>query len=265
MSENNTTVLPSVQVCGVQVHALRESECVAWIGDELAQGRGGWVVTANLDHLRRLVVDGSYAGLCAGATLLVADGMPLIWASRLQGTPLPERVAGSDLISSLTEMAAAKGKSVFLLGGDAGTAEKAAAVLCQRYPNLRVAGTYCPPWGFEDDAAEHKKIVDAVAKARPDIVYVALGSPKQERLIESLRWSCPGAWWMGVGISFSFLCGEVHRAPRWLQRLGLEWLCRLVGEPRRLGRRYLIEGLPFAARLLASAAMRRLGMVRAKR
>jgi N-acetylglucosaminyldiphosphoundecaprenol N-acetyl-beta-D-mannosaminyltransferase len=112
--------------------------------------------------------------------------------------------------------------------------------------------------GFEDDSHEMSRIAERLTTARPDIVYVALGSPKQERLIDQMRYLLPGAWWIGVGISFSFLCGEVKRAPRWMQRLGLEWVHRLAQEPRRLGRRYLLEGLPFASSLLVSAAWNRI-------
>ncbi|MFW6061966.1 MAG: WecB/TagA/CpsF family glycosyltransferase [Planctomycetota bacterium] len=223
------------------------------IVDALADGRGGWVVTPNLDHLRRLRLDGQFRDVCRQASLLVADGVPLVWASRMQGTPLPERVAGSNLIFSLTEAAAVEGRSIFLLGGNPGTAEAAADEFRRRYPRIHVAGTYCPPVGFESDAEEMARIRTVLADARPDIVYVALGSPKQERLILQLRELLPQTWWLGVGVSFSFVCGDVRRAPRWMQRVGLEWLHRLCQEPRRLARRYLVHGIPFAAHLFASA------------
>ena len=154
---------------------------------------------------------------------------------------------------------AKRGLSVFLLGGSPGAAEGAAAVLGERYPSLTVAGTYCPPHGFEQDEAELKRIERAVVEANPAIVFVGLGSPKQERLIERLRERLPGAWWLGVGVSFSFLCGQVRRAPRWMQVIGLEWVHRLAQEPRRLARRYLVEGLPFAAWLLGRSALAGLG------
>ncbi len=183
--------------------------------------------------------------------------MPLIWASRLMGRPLPGRVAGSDLISSLSSEAAARGKSVFLLGGNAGTAEAAGRELCRRYPNLEVCGAACPPMGFERSDTEMNKIVEALCKSKPDIVFVALGSPKQERLVATLllRWRhvLPRIWWLGVGISFSFIAGEVERAPRWLQVIGLEWLHRLASEPRRLAQRYLLQNLPYVFKLFASS------------
>lgn len=249
--------LPTVRLRGVNLHAITEAGCIQHILRSLDRGYGGVVVTPNLDHLRRCLKDVRFGALVTEADLVVADGMPLIWASRLQGTPLPERVAGSDLISSLSAAAAERDRSVYLLGGDPGTAEGAAQVLRQRHPNLKIAGTHCPPMGFEQDEAATAKMIADVRAARPDIVYVALGSPKQELLIERLRGLVPGAWWLGVGNSFSFLCGQVPRAPLWMQKRGLEWVHRLMHEPRRLFKRYVVMGLPFAAMTFASAAGQR--------
>ena len=249
--------LPVVRLCGVPLHAITERQCIQHVLDALDAGRGGWIVTANLDFLRRLGRDASFAALCAKASLIVADGMPLIWASRLQGTPLPERVPGSDLVPSLSAAAAERGRSVYLLGGDTGTADAAAAILEQRFPTLRIAGTACPLLGFEHDERALGEVIENLVSASPDIVYVALGSPKQEILIDQARSLLPATWWMGVGISFSYLCGHVRRAPRWMQRLGLEWLCRLTQEPGRLGKRYLLQGIPFAVALLGEALTHR--------
>ncbi len=248
--------LPRVDIHGVRLHAVRESECIAHVLSELGTGRGGVVVTPNLDHLRRCVRDLHFGALVAEADLVVADGMPLVWASRLQGTPLPERVAGSNLISTLSAAAAAAGRSVFLLGGAEGTAQGAADVLRQRHPDIRIVGTYCPRLGFEKHPRQMAEISQLLTAAAPDIVFVALGSPKQEHLIAKLRPSLPGAWWLGVGVSFSFLTGNVHRAPTWMQRAGVEWAHRLWQEPRRLFKRYIVHGLPFAASLLGRAAYR---------
>ena len=250
--------LPIVWVEGVAIHAITEVACIEIILSELDLGRGGWVITHNLDHLRRRVHDPSFAAICAEATLVVADGMPLIWASRLQDTPIPERVAGSNLTVSLSAKAAARDRSIFLLGGSPGTARAAAAVLRARHPAIRIAGTYCPPIGFENDADEVRRLGATVIDASPDIVYVALGSPKQERLIHALRSDLPGAWWLGVGISLSFVSGHIKRAPLWMQRSGLEWVHRLAQEPHRLGRRYLMDGIPFAVQLLTGSAWHRM-------
>jgi N-acetylglucosaminyldiphosphoundecaprenol N-acetyl-beta-D-mannosaminyltransferase len=249
--------LPTVTIRGQRFHALTEAQVIQHILRELAGGRGGWVITPNVDHLRRLSKDAALRELYRRADLVVADGMPLIWVSRLLGTPLPERVAGSSLVSTLSESAAQNHRSVYLLGGDEGTAEASARLLKQRYPNLEIAGVSCPAAGFEKDAAKLGVLVDSLVRADPDIIYVALGSPKQERLIDMLRTTLPRAWWLGIGISFSLLCGRVRRAPGWMQHVGLEWLHRLFQEPKRLARRYLMQGLPFALGLLASAPFER--------
>ncbi len=261
MTESETatpqrTLLPTIELLGTRIHAITERTCVAHVMDELQNGRGGSIVTPNLDHLRRLRGDGAFRAICESADLVVADGMPLVWASRLQRTPLPERVAGSNLIHSLTAACAAAGRSVYFLGGDPGTAEATARILAARHPGLRVAGTSCPAVGFDRDDARFAALVADLRAAKPDVVYVALGSPKQEQCIARWKALLPSAWWLGIGISFSFVCGDVQRAPRWMQKAGLEWVHRLAQEPGRLAKRYLVHGIPFAFRLLATSAWR---------
>jgi len=248
--------LPAIMLHGIRLNAIDEQACIDYILTESEAGRGGVVVTPNVDHLRRCRQDVSFSALVAEADLVVADGMPLIWASRLQATPLPQRVAGSDLISSLSRACAAKGKSIYLLGGDPGTAEAAAKVLSERNPQLKIAGTLCPVQGFENDEERMQEIIFVLQSARPDVVFVALGSPKQERVIDRIRRTMPRTWWLGVGVSFSFLSGTVRRAPVWMRKCGLEWVHRLAQEPRRLFKRYVVVGLPFATHLLGRAAVR---------
>lgn len=240
------------------LHPLTERACVSHVATELDARHGGWIVTANVDYARRMVCDHEFAALCADASLVVADGMPLVWASRLRGRPVPERVTGSSLIWTLSAMAETTKRSVYLLGGSPGTAENAAAVLQRRHPDLRVAGIASPQLTSEINPDDLQAVADSIAEAQPDIVFVALGSPKSERLIAALRPRHPRVWWIGVGISFSFVSGDVARAPAWMQRAGMEWLHRVVQEPTRLARRYFVDDAPFAAMLLASAAWSRL-------
>lgn len=242
---------------GVCVHAVTERQCVSWISDAWDQGRGGWLHTVNLDHLRMIHAGIFFPHELPDAELRVCDGAPLVWASRLQGTPLPERVAGSNLIRSLTESAAASQRSVFFLGGNPGSAEGAAAQLLEEFPGFKVAGILCPDFGFEKNPAALEEVAQILRKSEADLVFVALGGPKSERLIQDWKRMMPSTWWAGVGISFSFVTGEVKRAPRWVQASGLEWTHRLLQEPRRLAKRYLVYGLPFALRLFAHSLKQR--------
>lgn len=246
-----------IRLMGVEIDRVDAQGACDAILRGLDEGRGGWVITPNLDILRRLVIDTQFSTLCADADLRLADGMPLVWASRIRGTPLPERVAGSDLIWKLASRAAAAGRSLYLLGGNPGSADAAAAELTRRNPGLRIAGTACPPMGYEDLDGYLDGLERSLVDAAPDIVFVGLGSPKQELLIRRLRAVLPRAWFLGVGVTFSFTAGQIRRAPRWMQRLGLEWCHRLAMEPGRLWRRYIVHGAPFAGRLIVCSSIDR--------
>jgi N-acetylglucosaminyldiphosphoundecaprenol N-acetyl-beta-D-mannosaminyltransferase len=238
---------------GVSLDALTEEQVIDRVLDGVTMGTGGWICPVNLDVLRQCVESEPVRELVQSADMVVADGMPVLWASRVAGEPLPERVAGSSLTFSLTAAAAERGASVYLLGGSPGAADGAAARLKEQHPMLQIAGTACPPVGFEHDEREMATIERALEAAKPDIVFVGLGFPKQDRLAVRLRERFRGTWFISCGISLSFASGHIQRAPRALQASGLEWLYRLVQQPRRLFRRYLIEGLPFAAKLLLTA------------
>ena len=246
MTPTQTRSQGAVTLMGLAISPLTEDQTIAELLGALGQGRGGWLVTANLDQLRQYYGSPDIRELLAGADMVVADGMPLV-------------LAGSDLVWSLTAEAARGGRSVYLLGDVPEARERAAASLTRRYPDLQIAGAYSPPLGFDADPDEVERIRRRLTEARPDLVYVALGFPKQEWLIAELRADLPNAWFVGVGISLSFAGGYVKRAPRWMMRLGLEWLHRLIQEPRRLARRYLVNGLPFGLRLMAHALVERLG------
>jgi N-acetylglucosaminyldiphosphoundecaprenol N-acetyl-beta-D-mannosaminyltransferase len=258
LSAAKTEHVRRVRVMGARIAAITEADAVQTIVDAAADGRGHWTITANLDHIRRYRSDAVAKGLMDDADLVVADGMPLIWASRLAGKPLPQRVAGSRMIWSICEAARARGQSIFLLGGDPGVAERAAEILTGSYPDIHIAGTACPPIGFQHDRRELERIRRALAEAMPDIVFVALGFPKQDLLIRSLRQSLPRASLVGVGISLSYVTKDVSPAPDWACRMGLEWAYRLSQEPIRLVRRYVVDGMPFAALMMFSAASHRL-------
>jgi N-acetylglucosaminyldiphosphoundecaprenol N-acetyl-beta-D-mannosaminyltransferase len=263
MPEHLTNGVPTgprrrTRLMGAPMDVVSEARAVHDIVAAAEAGQGHWTITANLDHLRRYHRHPAQKSLIDEADLVVADGMPLIWASRLAGEPLPERVAGSRMVWSICEIASARGQTVFLLGGDPGVAERAAQVFQDRYPGLRIAGTNCPTPGFEHDELQLGRIQRQITDAQPNIVFVALGFPKQDHLIRRLRRALPHASFLGVGISLSYATGDVSRAPDWVCQLGLEWAYRLAQEPtRQLVRRYVIDGFPFGVRLIVCAVQRR--------
>ena len=236
-----------VDLLGMKFDALSSGDVVQRVMDGIRGGTGGWIMTPNLDHLRRFVREPQVRHYFSGPDLVVADGQPLVWASYLQGTPLPGRVAGSDLISSVSAAAADVDCRVFLLGGAGHSSSGAATTLTERYPGLQVVGTHCPPMGFESDTAVQHAI-NCVVAAAPDIVFVGLPFPKADALILRLKARLPRTWLFGLGVSFSFITGDVRRAPIWMQKSGCEWAWRLSQEPGRLSRRYIVDGIPFALR-----------------
>jgi N-acetylglucosaminyldiphosphoundecaprenol N-acetyl-beta-D-mannosaminyltransferase len=219
----------------------------------LERGQGGWIVTANLDFLRRYVIDPSVRLLYDQAEIRVADGMPLVWACRLQGQPVPERVPGSSLLGLLIERAAVRGRSVYLLGGAPGVNERAAQVLLSKHPTLKLCGRSSPRISSPPTSDEVASVLVDLERAQPDILLVGLGSPKQEQLIQALRPALPATWTVGIGVSLSFVTGDVKRAPMWMRKIGMEWIHRMAQEPGRLMKRYLLDDLPFAVRLFPHA------------
>jgi len=242
-----------ISLMGVRIDCVTEQQVITRILSSIRQGRGGWIVTPNVDHLRIINQRPDLLAMLSEASLMVADGMPLIWASRLKGTPLPERVPGAGLILSLTAAASRAGASIFLLGGNPGDAEAAAAILKRLNKGLKVAGIMCPPFGFDTDPMQMSEVSDALRSAKPDIVYSCFGFPKEQFVIQALRRSLPAAWFLGLGGSFAIVSGRTRRAPIWVQSIGMEWVWRLGLEPRRLFGRYIVNDLPFAIRLLANA------------
>lgn len=249
---------PSVPIGAVSVMAMTEADVTTHVARSWRRRRGGSIVTVNVDILRALTRDSGLAAVVDAAQIVVADGMPLVWAASLAGYPLPERVTGASLVWTLAEAAARERRSVYLIGGDPGVPEAAARRLVEQFPELRIAGTESPPSGFEKDELQVAALAGRVRRAAPDLVLVGLGFPKQELLITRLRAAAPRAWFLGCGAGIAMAAGQFRRAPVLFQRLGAEWLHRLLLEPRRLARRYLVHDLPFALLLLARARSGRL-------
>ncbi len=211
-------------------------------------GQPHQVVTVNLDFLSIADRDADFEATLNQADLAVADGMPLVWLSRLKGEPLEERVAGVELVMESCRVGAEFGSKVFLLGAAPGVAEAAGRRIEETYPGIRIAGTYSPPIG-PLTPQENQRIIDLIHLAAPDFLFVALGAPRQDLWIHEHLNELHVPVAMGVGCVLDLLAGNVKRAPLWMQRTGLEWAFRLVQEPGRLWRRYLLNDLPLLARL----------------
>jgi N-acetylglucosaminyldiphosphoundecaprenol N-acetyl-beta-D-mannosaminyltransferase len=233
--------MKQVEILGVRIHSVTFDEAILEIKRMVGENQRGYVVTPTVDHMVKLRTDAEFREVYANASLVVADGMPILWASKFLGTPLAGRVCGSDLFPALCECAAERGWRVYFLGGMPGVAEKAAEALRRVNPSIQVVGTYSPPFGFEKDEAENRKIIAQIREARPDVLFVGLGAPKQEKWMYRYRNEHGAVVTLGIGISFDFVAGTLVRAPRWLQNIGLEWLWRVMAEPKRLWKRYLVE------------------------
>jgi N-acetylglucosaminyldiphosphoundecaprenol N-acetyl-beta-D-mannosaminyltransferase len=247
-----------IRVGGLWFDPLTQDEVVDAVRNAWRGGHGGSIIPVNVDVARAASRNAALAELVTRGSLVVADGMPLVWAARVMGDMLPERVAGSSLIFPLSEAAAADRKSIYLLGGAEGIPAKAAEALLSRFPDLRIAGTQSPEFGFDKTEEGTRRAVAAVVAAAPDLVFVGLGFPRQERLIERLRQELPNVWCLACGGGIAMAAGVARRASPVVQRLGFEWAHRLLLEPRRLARRYLLDDLPFALALLARSAAHRL-------
>lgn len=233
------------------IHAVTRGEAVRTVCDGAATGRGGTVLTPNVDILRQYLESERVQDIVDRTDLLVADGMPLVMALRLQRTPVPERITGTDLLWALSEGASAAGLTVLLAGGRPGDASRAADRLVDRLPALRVRTHPCfvRP---ETEAAELAELERVVTDVRPDLVFIGLPFLVQVAAMERLRQVLPRAWFVGVGSTYELVNGDRSRPPRLLQRMCLEWAWRVTRQ-RGMWRRYLVQGMPVAARLGVSA------------
>ena len=230
-----------VRLFGLQIDPVNMTEAVdrlfGWV--QSPSGACRYVVTPNADHA---VMFQEHAGLRAAydeASLVLADGISVLLAARILRLRLPQRVAGSDLVPALFATAADRVPlKVFLLGAGPGVAERAARNIHARWPRVSVVGTHCPPLGFEKDPAENDRILSQIAALSPDVLIVGLGAPKQELWVHAHRLQIQATIALCAGATIDFLAGEKRRAPRWMQRTGLEWAHRLCSEPQRLFRRY---------------------------
>lgn len=226
------------------------SDLLGFIDESIRRQNHSYIVTCNVDHLIKLRKDAEFQQVYASAGAIVADGMPIVWASKMLRKPLKMKVSGSDLFGKLGKAFESRRYRLFFLGSASGVPERAMRNLKRSFPDMNIVGCYSPSYGFEAKEEENRRIVQMLIDTRPDIVFVGVGAPKQEKWIyrHYLEYRVPVS--IGVGATFDFISGSVKRAPRLLQRTGFEWCWRLAQEPKRLWKRYLVHDSRFLVMVL---------------
>ena len=230
-----------IKFLNTEVDNVNMKEAIQKIEQLILSKKSSYVVTPNVDHIVKLETDKEFQEVYKEADLILTDGMPLIWISKIKKTPIKEKVSGSDLFPEVCKLAAEKGYKVFLLGAAEGVAAKAAENLKVKYNGLNIVGTYSPSYGFENKEDEIEEIIKMINEFKPDILAVGLGAPKQEKFLYKFRNRLNVPVSLAIGASIDFEAGNIDRAPKWMQKVGLEWFYRLCKEPKRMFKRYIID------------------------
>lgn len=232
-----------IKFMNTEIDNLSMDETLVAIDKIINEDKAAYVVTPNVDHIVQLETDKELQDVYKNASLILTDGKPLIWISKWYGTPIKEKISGSDLFPLICKMSAEKEYKMFFLGAAEGVAAEAAKNLKKRYKGLNVVGTYSPPYGFEHNQDELNKIYKMINEVKPHILIVGLGCPKQEKFMyhHCKELNVPISF--GLGASFDFEAGKIKRAPKWMADHGLEWLFRITQDPKRLAKRYLVDDI----------------------
>lgn len=239
----STTVpeLPKVALGSLHAHRVTFNEAVDHIISLVHARQGGYVVTPNVDHLCVAAEHPAFAIAHRSASLCTVDGTPLLWLASACRTPLPEKISGSDLMMPVMHRAADEGLSVAFFGGTPEASSAAARMAVDRLPTVRIVSRVWPRYSPGVHNEELDIAIREVQRNAPDIVFVAMGTPNQELFMHEHRESFGSAVLIGIGAGLDFLAGTKSRSPRWVSRVGLEWLFRLAQEPRRMASRYLVR------------------------
>jgi N-acetylglucosaminyldiphosphoundecaprenol N-acetyl-beta-D-mannosaminyltransferase len=241
---NEDFQLPIANILGLRVDAVNMTMAVESIESTVANGQKGYVCVAGVHGVMEAFRNHELALVFANAFLVVPDGMPTVWIGHLQGLKHMERVFGPDLMLKLIARSQATGFSHFLCGGDYGVAEELRHSLQKRFPRARIVGTYTPPF-HNLTAEEEHQFVERLKDLSPDIIWIGLSTPKQEKFMARLQSRLPPVVMIGVGAAFDFHTGRIKDSPAWVKRSGLQWCHRLMQEPSRLWKRYLVNNSQF--------------------
>ena len=225
------------------INNLTMSETIDEIEQMIESGKRSYVVAINVDVVMKIENDSYLKKVVDGADMVLVDGMPLVWISKMQGKTLKAKISGSDLVPLLFEEAAKKNYTVFIIGGKDGIAVQAKRRLERSMPGIRIVGTYAPPLGFEKDDDELNKINEMISNVKPDLLIACFGCPKQEKWIYENINKYNAKVSICAGATVDFLAGNVKRAPHWMSEHGLEWFYRFLQEPKRMFKRYFIDDI----------------------
>jgi N-acetylglucosaminyldiphosphoundecaprenol N-acetyl-beta-D-mannosaminyltransferase len=242
---------PKVRILDLDLDRIGMAEVMERWERYAAEDRPSHVVTANLQFMSLANKDPEFASLVRQTDLVVADGMPIKWISKLTKAPITDRITGHDLLNKAAELSSQKGYRMYLLGGMPGAAIEAADKFRDEYPGLAIKGNPGGKFSAKGDPDNADELFADIDEFQPDFVFVALGCPKQEYFISRYKNRINAPVSVGVGCAFEVLIGRFKRAPRWMQRTGTEWVFRLAQEPGRLWKRYLLTDLPTTLKAVA--------------
>lgn len=233
--------MEKVKLLNTYVNNINMDEAVSEIEKYIQYDKKSYVVAVNVDVIMKMEHDEKLKELTDKADMVIVDGKPLIWISKIHKRPIKAKISGSDLVPILCKVAAKKNYSIFILGGGEGIAEKAKLNLEKQYSNINIVGTYAPPFGFEKDQSELEYINMLISQKTPDLLIVCFGCPKQEKFIYDNIDKYNAKVSICAGATVDFLAENIKRAPKWMSECGLEWFYRFMQEPKRMFRRYFVD------------------------
>ena len=235
--------MEKIKILNTYINNISLHETLSKIEQFIHNQKKAYIVAVNVDVIMKIEGDNYLKEIVNKADIVLADGKPLVWISKIYKRPIKAKISGSDLVPLICQMAERRGYSIFILGGKEGVALKASERLVEHFPKINIVGTYAPPIGFEHDIVELEKANKAISEANPDILITCLGCPKQEKFIYENINIYNAIVSICAGATVDFLAGDIKRAPKWLSNVGLEWFYRFIQEPKRLFKRYFIDDM----------------------
>lgn len=232
------------------VNNVSMEETISAINSMIETGEKRYIVAINVDVVMKIEKDTYLKKITNDADMVLVDGKPLIWISKMHKKPVKAKISGSDLVPLLCKDAAEKGHTIFIIGGKDGIADKAKARLEKKYPGIKIVGTYAPSFGFEKNESELNKINKMISDKKPDLLIACFGCPKQEKWIYENYQKYDAKVSICAGATVDFLAGNVNRAPRWMSEHGLEWFYRFLQEPKRMFKRYFVDDVKILGLIL---------------